>query len=335
VIDGELQKSRLYRDQSVVVAGLQEGINAIKDADDKAAAIAGLEQVNQLYAKQIELIDASVAAQTQQGLALNLYIGELKRSLDEMQNIEQATINVSKTIESELSSAMSGAVSAVVTGSESVKQTLGNMFKNIGEAFVKMATDIIAKQIVMIALQSVLKALGGPSFGGFGSGPGQASPALGFDPSGTAGGTGIPFFANGGIMSPSGPLPLKAYSRGGVASTPQVALFGEGSMNEAYVPLPDGRRIPVALQAPDGNRGDRMRELMGASPAGSNASPVLSMSFETTTINGVEYVSRDQLESAMAETRKRAANDGAKRGMSMTLDRLQQSPATRSKVGIR
>jgi hypothetical protein len=91
----------------------------------------------------------------------------------------------------------------------------------------------------------------------------------------------------------------------------------------------------VALQAPDGNRGDRMRELMGASPAGSNASPVLSMSFETTTINGVEYVSRDQLESAMAETRKRAANDGAKRGMSMTLNRLQQSPATRSKVGIR
>jgi TP901 family phage tail tape measure protein len=335
VIDGELQKARLYRDQSVVVAGLQEGINAIKDADDKAAAIAGLEQVNQLYAKQLELIDASVAAQIQQGLALRLYIGELKRSLDEMQNIEQVTINVSKTIESEMSSAMSGAVSAVVTGSESVKETLGNMFKNIGEAFVKMATDIIAKQIVMIALQSVLKALGGPSFGGFGSGPGQASPALGFNPSGFAGGTGIPFFANGGIMSPSGPLPLKAYSRGGVASTPQVALFGEGSMNEAYVPLPDGRRIPVALQAPDGNRGDRMRELMGASPAGSNTSPVLSMSFETTTINGVEYVSRDQLESAMAETRKRAANDGAKRGMSMTLDRLQQSPATRSKVGIR
>jgi hypothetical protein len=169
----------------------------------------------------------------------------------------------------------------------------------------------------------------GGGFSGSSTGPfgaGGISPALSFPTTG---------FANGGIMSPSGPLPLKAYSRGGVASTPQVALFGEGSMNKAYVPLPDGRRIPVALQAPDGARGDRMRELMGASPAGSNPSPVLAMSFETTTINGVEYVSRDQLEAAMAETRKRAANDGARRGMSMTLDRLQQSPATRSKVGIR
>jgi hypothetical protein len=105
-------------------------------------------------------------------------------------------------------------------------------------------------------------------------------------------------------------------------------------MNEAYVPLPDGRRIPVAMQMRDDVGRDRMRELMGSSPAGSG-SPVLNMSFETTTINGVEYVSREQLEAAMQETRKRAASDGAKRGMSMTLDRLQQSPSTRSRVGIR
>jgi hypothetical protein len=55
-------------------------------------------------------------------------------------------------------------------------------------------------------------------------------------------------FADGGVMTASGPLPLKAYSKGGIASSPQVALFGEGSMPEAYVPLPDGRRIPVAMK---------------------------------------------------------------------------------------
>jgi len=27
-----------------------------------------------------------------------------------------------------------------------------------------------------------------------------------------------------------------------------MALFGEGRMNEAYVPLPDGRSIPVTMQ---------------------------------------------------------------------------------------
>ena len=60
-------------------------------------------------------------------------------------------------------------------------------------------------------------------------------------------------FANGGIMSSSGSLPLKAYSNGGIANTPQLALFGEGRMNEAYVPLPDGRTIPVTMKG--GNSG--------------------------------------------------------------------------------
>jgi hypothetical protein len=55
-------------------------------------------------------------------------------------------------------------------------------------------------------------------------------------------------FANGGIMTGDGPVPLKAYARGGIANSPQLAMFGEGSMPEAYVPLPDGRRIPVAMK---------------------------------------------------------------------------------------
>lgn len=54
-------------------------------------------------------------------------------------------------------------------------------------------------------------------------------------------------FANGGIMTDSGPVPLKAYANGGVANSPQLALFGEGRMPEAYVPLPDGRTIPVTM----------------------------------------------------------------------------------------
>ena len=55
-------------------------------------------------------------------------------------------------------------------------------------------------------------------------------------------------FADGGIMTANGPLPLRSYASGGVANSPQLAMFGEGSMPEAYVPLPDGRRIPVKMQ---------------------------------------------------------------------------------------
>lgn len=74
-------------------------------------------------------------------------------------------------------------------------------------------------------------------------------------------------FANGGIMTPFGELPLHAYSSGGVANTPQMAIFGEGRMAEAYVPLPDGRTIPVTMRAPaNSNRStdDRMVEELKA-----------------------------------------------------------------------
>lgn len=55
-------------------------------------------------------------------------------------------------------------------------------------------------------------------------------------------------FANGGVMTSFGPLSLRKYSNGGVANSPQLAMFGEGRTPEAYVPLPDGRSIPVTMQ---------------------------------------------------------------------------------------
>lgn len=60
-------------------------------------------------------------------------------------------------------------------------------------------------------------------------------------------------FENGGIMSSAGAIPLNRYAGGGIANSPQLALFGEGRMNEAYVPLPDGRSIPVKMQGGSGN----------------------------------------------------------------------------------
>lgn len=60
-------------------------------------------------------------------------------------------------------------------------------------------------------------------------------------------------FANGGIMTPYGSMPLNRYETGGIATGPQMAIFGEGRQNEAYVPLPDGRTIPVTMRMPANN----------------------------------------------------------------------------------
>jgi len=63
-------------------------------------------------------------------------------------------------------------------------------------------------------------------------------------------------FANGGIMTGNGPLPLRRYASGGIANSPQLAMFGEGSTPEAYVPLPDGRSIPVRMKGGGGDMGN-------------------------------------------------------------------------------
>jgi len=59
-------------------------------------------------------------------------------------------------------------------------------------------------------------------------------------------------FADGGVMTNRGPLPLRKYAGGGIARSPQLAMFGEGSTPEAYVPLPDGRAIPVKVSGQQG-----------------------------------------------------------------------------------
>jgi phage-related minor tail protein len=253
-------------------------------------------------------------------------------------------IRIGQTVETEISTAMSTAISAVVTGSGSVKQVLSDMFQNIGASFIKMATDIIAKQLVMITMQSILKALGGGAFGFSGGGPVSGASVFGagqagFNPAAFS----MPALAANGATFANG---TAKFAKGGVVSRPTFFKFANGGTMqngvmgeagpEAIVPLKRGTdgRLGIA-QVPGAQGGDnRMRDMMGRSPAQAPA-PVLNMKFETTSIGGVEYVSRDQLELAMAQTRRQAATDGAKRGMNMTLDKIQNSPQTRSRIGVR
>lgn len=104
----------------------------------------------------------------------------------------------------------------------------------------------IAKSIANAALQAALMGQG-PLAGLFGI-QGQNGAPGGLFGALFSGLKGALPFANGGIMTEYGSLPLNKYADGGVARSPQVALFGEGRLPEAYVPLPDGRSIPVTMQ---------------------------------------------------------------------------------------
>jgi hypothetical protein len=61
---------------------------------------------------------------------------------------------------------------------------------------------------------------------------------------------------------------------------------------EAIMPLKRGADGSLGVQA------NGLREAMNQDRAGGSGSPVLNMSFQSTNINGVEYVSRDQLEAS-------------------------------------
>jgi phage-related minor tail protein len=110
-----------------------------------------------------------------------------------------------------------------------------------------------------------------------------------------------------------------------------------GGPTAAGTPYLVGERGPE-LFVPGSNGGvmsnNDLRSAMNSQGGGGAGSPVLNMSFESTTIGGVEYVSREQLEQAMAETRRAASRDGAQRGMTMTLDRIQNSSSTRRRIGV-
>lgn len=140
-----------------------------------------------------------------------------------------------------------------------VKGLFQNAFGNMEESLVQfvktgklnfakfaddLITDIIRIQVRAALVQGII---------GVGSLIGGGAAAAGNSYAPTGGGSqgyglgGSYQFAKGGVMTGYGEVPLRKYANGGVASSPQLAMFGEGSTPEAYVPLPDGRSIPVTM----------------------------------------------------------------------------------------
>jgi len=108
--------------------------------------------------------------------------------------------------------------------------------------FLDLANFIIDEIIRIQVKQAVIAPLLGAVSGLFSSGAtsgGTITPDQGFPTN---------LSANGNVMTKDGPMALNYYSRGGIATKPQLSIFGEGSMPEAYVPLPDGRSIPVSMK---------------------------------------------------------------------------------------
>jgi lambda family phage tail tape measure protein len=154
-----------------------------------------------------------------------------------------------KSFDSGVKGAMKDYVENVGNAANQAKNLFSNAFSNMENALVnfvktgKLDFSSLADSIItdMIRIQ-IQRSIMLPLMGTGKDGDTGIMGAIGSKISGALG------FANGGIMTSSGSVPLRKYAGGGVANTPQLAMFGEGAMPEAYVPLPDGRTIPVSMR---------------------------------------------------------------------------------------
>ena len=103
----------------------------------------------------------------------------------------------------------------------------GDLGSDLGSIFSTLTKDLGG-------LFSSLPDLLGSILGGLGGGGGLFTTLLGFFG-----------FANGGIAR--GGFRSAAYANGGIARRPTLGLVGEGKYDEAIVPLPDGKSIPVSM----------------------------------------------------------------------------------------
>ena len=106
---------------------------------------------------------------------IQAYMDQLKADLADTEGM---IVSLAQTVESEIGSAMSNAIIGLIDGTQTAEEAFANMFKNIGKAFIDMATQMIAKALVLQAL-GILTG-GGSNYGGVigGRGPQFHGPAF-------------------------------------------------------------------------------------------------------------------------------------------------------------
>jgi hypothetical protein len=290
------QEVKLYENQERGAAGLAalDRLEAKKILTEKQAAplrkelIKDMALQNNLLQQNATLIKQSKFDQTMQGLRNQIdmaraltpeqemrtqikqegYIGaEAESILQErktLQSAEKLKADL-QGIASSIGDAFSSSFKGIIDGSMTAQQALAGFFQNVGNYFVDMAARMIAEWIKVQALQgiqSILSAFSG-SFGGGGplsdlNAPQTINNPLGF----TA--------ANGGIATGG----FRAFATGGIVTGPTLGLVGEGKYNEAVIPLPDGKSVPVDLSGAPGGGAITSNIVINISSDGQSSSNV-------------------------------------------------------------
>jgi tape measure domain-containing protein len=267
------------------------------------------EEAEKLFKQALGETEFGVAGEGTVASGLTDAITKLKEELNPVKLQIDTIVNGATAI----GDAFSTAFGEVITGAKSTQEALADAFKSIGQAFISMALEIIAKQMTLIILQTILNALSG---------------------GGTFGTANKNLTGTGALKSPSAVPSLKVggYAEGGFVTGPTNALIGEGGEPEYVIPA-SKMRTAMGRYA-GGARGNSVIPGNGGEPAAAGGGVAtmepIDVRYSVERINNVDYVTADQFQAGMA----RAAQQGAVQGERRAMRSLKNSSATRRSVGI-
>jgi len=215
--------------------------------------------------------------------------------------------SLAQSVQQALAQGMSSAIIGVIEGTQTVEEAMADMFKSIGRAFIEMATQMIAKALMMQVLGIFLPGAGSGGGGGFGG-------------------------INLGVASGGGfGAGLFGFAEGGYVTGPTPALIGEGGENE-YV-IPESKMESSLQRWTSGARGDQVVSGSGASGSGGMAgeetepyNPNININGGVLNFNGDEYIQKSELPDIIMQA--------SKQGEARTLARMRNSPSVRRKLAI-
>jgi tape measure domain-containing protein len=284
-----------------------------------------------------ELLDQSRFTGTGAGARVQTF--DLKGTLADTSAAEEKIDRLEQAAESS-SQAIGGLFRDIISGTATAEESLSRMFQSIADSFASMVSDMIAEwakaQIIGLFTKAVNPVVGGgggfgPTSGDlFGQGLGVKGSLLGFAGGGYTGSSpragGID--GQGGfpaILHPQEtvidhtrmmPVPYQK-GAGAAATSEQIVPYQASSAaasNGLTVPFQSGGTALAVPFLKGGGTGDAAASmLMDNEP----------IRYESTVINGVEFVTKAQ------------AEEIGRRSEQRTFKRLQNSPSTRRAAGIR
>lgn len=246
-IKDQLEINRLLEDAAILAGAITPQQAAIRkqrrEFDDQMLQLrergATPEQLSALAAYQ---------AATPQAGSFQESLRTLREEMDKLVSTQEMV----KTSASSIGEAFSSAFRDTITGASSAQEALAGFFTNVANSFTDMVSEMIAKWLQAQIIQGFMSLF--PGMGSFtgGTAIGQ-SVSL---PSGTGIGAGGGILQNAGGQGfgTFGPnFGIRQFANGGIVQGPTLSLIGEGRFNEAVIPMPDGKSVPVDLGGAAGN----------------------------------------------------------------------------------